>query len=234
VVYDTVSHNVVGGAPNYGYANSTGTTDEGAGVTFHTVVIGGLSTNTTYYFRAVSEKSNVEVYGSEMSTNVICDEGTPPQGPTTGPTGPGIVAGVETGPENNEGGTGGGNDFGPQGQVQGVEFAEAAENGATSTPTLPAGGEQGGGSATTDDGATPMNCVVYLWILIVLNALAMAYLKMKGKDAKNFWLHNGWWILALIAVLALIIWYAACWLVILLIATLVIAIVTPFVIKEQE
>ena len=55
VIYDTVSHATLGSAPNYGYANTTGTTDVDTKVTEHAVTVSGLSSQTTYYFRVISE-----------------------------------------------------------------------------------------------------------------------------------------------------------------------------------
>ena len=57
VVYDTVSHPVLGSAPNYGYANSTATFDEEPEVTSHSVSVGGLTAGTTYYYRTISSAS---------------------------------------------------------------------------------------------------------------------------------------------------------------------------------
>lgn len=56
VIYDTVSHSSIAGAssPNYGYANSTGTSDSTTKVTEHAVTISGLTSNTHYYFRVIS------------------------------------------------------------------------------------------------------------------------------------------------------------------------------------
>lgn len=53
VIYDTTSHSTLGEAPNYGYANSTGT--DASEVTEHAVTVSGLAPSTTYYFRAISQ-----------------------------------------------------------------------------------------------------------------------------------------------------------------------------------
>ncbi len=66
VVYDTTSHPSLGDAPNYGYTNSTDTTDTVTKVSHHSVTISGLSAGTTYYFRVISSASP-EVVGSEHS-----------------------------------------------------------------------------------------------------------------------------------------------------------------------
>lgn len=66
VVYDTVSHPVLGSAPNYGYANSTAVFDESPKVTNHSVSISGLTAGTTYYYRTISAASPESV-GSEGS-----------------------------------------------------------------------------------------------------------------------------------------------------------------------
>ncbi|MFA6416192.1 MAG: PKD domain-containing protein [Candidatus Paceibacterota bacterium] len=56
VIYDTVSHPSITGAtsPNYGYANSTGTSDNTTKVTEHAVTVSGLAASTHYYFRVIS------------------------------------------------------------------------------------------------------------------------------------------------------------------------------------
>lgn len=58
VLYDTVSHPSIAGqaAPNFGYPNSTGTSDTSPRVTEHAVTVTGLASATTYYFRAVSQE----------------------------------------------------------------------------------------------------------------------------------------------------------------------------------
>ena len=56
VIYDTVSHPSLTGAtsPNYGYANSTGTSDNTTKVVEHAVTVSGLSASTHYFFRVIS------------------------------------------------------------------------------------------------------------------------------------------------------------------------------------
>ncbi|MBU1130482.1 DUF11 domain-containing protein, partial [Patescibacteria group bacterium] len=65
VVYDTVSHPVLGEAPNYGYANST--EEDPTKVTYHTVTITGLVPNTAYYLMPISHGSP-EVHGIELES----------------------------------------------------------------------------------------------------------------------------------------------------------------------
>ncbi len=59
VVYDTASHagevDAENDGPNYGYANSTDTADTDPLVTSHSVTLTGLSANTQYFFRVISE-----------------------------------------------------------------------------------------------------------------------------------------------------------------------------------
>lgn len=72
VVYDTVSHPEIGGAPNYGYAHST--SEDVTLVTSHSVVVQGLTPGTTYYFRTVShgspEATSREFSGTTSTTSV--------------------------------------------------------------------------------------------------------------------------------------------------------------------
>lgn len=69
VIYDTVSHLVLGSAPNYGYTNSTATFDENPKVTNHSVSISGLSSGTTYYYRTISAASPESVSGEGSFTS---------------------------------------------------------------------------------------------------------------------------------------------------------------------
>jgi len=66
VVYDTVSHPVLGAAPNYGYAFSTDTFDIDPKVTSHSVFLTGLTPGKTYYFRTISSGSPTTI-GEERS-----------------------------------------------------------------------------------------------------------------------------------------------------------------------
>ncbi|MDD5489446.1 MAG: Ig-like domain-containing protein [Candidatus Moranbacteria bacterium] len=65
VIYDTVSHPTLGAAPNYDYAFSTA--EDSAKVTSHSVVITGLTANTTYYYRTVSHGSPETVSAEQVS-----------------------------------------------------------------------------------------------------------------------------------------------------------------------
>jgi len=66
VIYDTISHSVLGDPPDYGYAFST--VEDPALVINHEVVVSGLSPGTTYYYRSVSHGSPESV-GGEQSTS---------------------------------------------------------------------------------------------------------------------------------------------------------------------
>ncbi len=57
VIYDATSHSSITGAsfPNFGYANSSAPQDDSTKVTDHAVTITGLTANTTYYFRVLSQ-----------------------------------------------------------------------------------------------------------------------------------------------------------------------------------
>ncbi len=58
VIYDTVSHSSIAtsSAPNFGYANSTGTSDVDTKVIEHTVNVTGLAASTSYFFRVISQE----------------------------------------------------------------------------------------------------------------------------------------------------------------------------------
>ncbi|MEA2088295.1 MAG: fibronectin type III domain-containing protein, partial [Patescibacteria group bacterium] len=77
VVYgpSPVDSSKLGPWPNLGYSNST--IEDLEKVTFHTVIIDGLSANTKYYFRPISAASPA-VYGEEISITTQQKE-TPPE-----------------------------------------------------------------------------------------------------------------------------------------------------------
>ncbi|MCC6290766.1 fibronectin type III domain-containing protein [Candidatus Nomurabacteria bacterium] len=55
VIYDTVSHPTLGTAPNFGYAFTTDTLNVSPKVTAHSVSVTGLTPNTQYFFRVLSQ-----------------------------------------------------------------------------------------------------------------------------------------------------------------------------------
>ncbi len=88
IIYDTASHPVLGAAPNYGYAFSTGTTDTSPETTSHTITVSGLSDNTVYYWRMVSagsptvvsdeyQNKTFSVAGAGTSTSTSTPTSTP-------------------------------------------------------------------------------------------------------------------------------------------------------------
>ncbi|KKR88982.1 MAG: hypothetical protein UW50_C0002G0001 [Candidatus Wolfebacteria bacterium GW2011_GWA1_44_24] len=67
VIYDTISHPVLGNAPNYGYSSSTIEQDiDPNKTTNHSVAVTGLTAGTTYYYRVISAASPENV-GTENS-----------------------------------------------------------------------------------------------------------------------------------------------------------------------
>ena len=74
VVYDTVSPDPAGSAPNYGYAFST--IEDTAKVTSHSVGLSGLTPETGYFYRVISTGSP-EGAGGEHSFSTL--EATPPE-----------------------------------------------------------------------------------------------------------------------------------------------------------
>ena len=83
VIYDTVSHTVLDVAPNYGYANSTIEADISPKVTTHSVIINGLTSGTTYYYRVISHGSP-EVVGEEKSFATEAEGGGESNGEVAG------------------------------------------------------------------------------------------------------------------------------------------------------
>lgn len=71
VIYDTISHPVLGLTPNYDYANSTPETDTAPEVLNHSVTVDGLVPGVTYYFRTVSQGSPESVSAESSITTPI-------------------------------------------------------------------------------------------------------------------------------------------------------------------
>ena len=88
VIYDTVSHESLGEAPNYDYAFSTAEQDLDPKVTNHSVVVSGLTSGTTYYYRMISAASPESV-SSENSTSTSSSQSS--SGGSGGGGAPGLV-----------------------------------------------------------------------------------------------------------------------------------------------
>lgn len=107
VIYDTVSHDVLGDAPNYGYAFST--EEEGTLVTAHSVTINDLDSGATYYLRTVSHGSPEAVSAEFTQTTGASIPRTGGGGggggggsapaPAPAPTGPVTQAAPQTSPQ---------------------------------------------------------------------------------------------------------------------------------------
>lgn len=90
VVYDTVSHAVLGVSPNYGYANSTVEADTDPKVTSHSVSISGLTAGTTYFYRTISHGSPEAVSDeNSFTTSSPAPIPTPTSEPTSTSSGEG-------------------------------------------------------------------------------------------------------------------------------------------------
>lgn len=90
VVYDTVSHPVLGVAPNYDYANST--VEDSTLVTSHSVGLTALTAGTTYYYRTVSHGSPETVSSEQTFATTAASSGD------GGGGGGGAVLGAATAP----------------------------------------------------------------------------------------------------------------------------------------
>jgi len=64
VLYDAVSHDVIGAPPNYGYLYSTAEQDDNR--LYHSVVVNGLTTGTLYHFRPLTRARGHEAWGEEV------------------------------------------------------------------------------------------------------------------------------------------------------------------------
>ena len=235
VVYDTVSHaSTLGVAPNYGYAFST--VEDATKVTFHTVVITGLTPGVTYYFRPISSASP-EVWGVELSlaTQPSGDAGTPPEeqtppappseNPPAGPTGGTGEAGAQTGT------VAGASTDESNGIVAGVEFEEGlAQNTGVGNPapSEPTDANQPAPPAAQQQPDAANGCALYIWILLALNAIAAGFVWNANKTEPSAVKKNLWLIGLIITLLPLAIWYPACWLTLWLVVTLIAMLVAVF------
>lgn len=176
--------------------------------TFRTVVLNNLKPNTTYYYRVASLPNPTQwrganrIFSEEFSftTSRIVDE-------------------LESKFSND------------LGIIKGVDFRRTA----TQTVVIGAGGEASsepteneneedgkgemvGGEATAP---TEKNCTAYIWILLILNVIVIAYAASRSKESKGQNLANMWWILAILVIVPVILGYAECWLVIWLLIMLI-------------
>lgn len=189
VIYDTISHPDISTEtePNFGYASST--IEQGLDpnkVTEHAVLVSGLTTNTTYYFRVLSKGSPLAIsgeFGGSSSGG----------GNNNQSTGQGVFTTLPTGNTGNSSGqgnfttlpTGNTGNTGSQGSFTTLAVNTGGSSGQGSFSTLPTdnpptgcvtncggGGGGGGGShrrpPTTPE--LPPSCPVYLLQYIKLGA----------------------------------------------------------------
>lgn len=172
-------------------------------ITFRTVVLNNLQPNITYYYRAVSLPKPTQWRGANrifseeftFTTNAVADEPA-----LEFSNDPGIVKGVDSG------GT----------TTQTVVIENEGE--LNSEPIAEDESEM-----VKDEQATPptRNCTAYIWILLVINILAIAYAASRSKESKSQNLANMWWILSILMIVPVILGYAECWLVIWLLIMLI-------------
>ncbi|OGY63266.1 MAG: hypothetical protein A3J53_03385 [Candidatus Harrisonbacteria bacterium RIFCSPHIGHO2_02_FULL_40_20] len=132
VIYDTVFHAGLGEAPNYGYAFSTSETDLDLKVTSHSVLITGLTAETTYFYRAVS-KGSPEGIGSENTFGTLAGGGGSD------------IPYVEHGSGTSDGGGSSGGGSGSGGSSSGGG-SSSSDNGGGSSGSGSSGGESSGSS----------------------------------------------------------------------------------------
>jgi len=179
VVYDTVSHPVLGAAPNYGYTNSTVETDTGPKVTSHSVTINGLTSGTTYFFRTVSHgspeavssessfstSSNTSSSNSPTSSTSSISSASPP--PSTSNVSP-AVAGIQTSAVSPAQNT--------QGEVL-SELSEAAGQNAQVNPTPE--------TPATESGRNLTKSQSIIIILIVVSGLLLILFGLKRRKSEK-------------------------------------------------
>lgn len=169
VVYDTVSHSLLGGDPNYGYQWSSPIYDDTDKVTYHSVLIEGLTPDTHYYFRPISADSSDQAKGIELAY-VTARGQQQEQSTSSAPTVP---------PEDQQPSTAGtsaseiasGGSVGPSGQ----QLANEADD---ISPTEEQSGEVAGGEETNGGAVAGVSetCSPWPWWLII--ALLAAYIAL--------------------------------------------------------
>ncbi|MFA6254637.1 MAG: SdrD B-like domain-containing protein [Patescibacteria group bacterium] len=195
---------------NFGYASST-PLDFGL-KTYHTLTLTNLEPETTYYFRIIALadpkqwRGAPRIFSSELSfTTTSLTDGT--GGPMAGDEFEGKISSISS-PEWKTGTTG---------KVAAGELGELQEelqnkplNETTSTDQL---------------SFLSKNCLIYIWLLLVLNLLMIIAIWSRGKRTKNPLAKNLWWITLILVLGPTILGYPQCWLTVWLIFTLVIALV---------
>ena len=221
VIYDTVSHDVLGDPPNYGYQWSTPKIDEDPKVSFHTVIIEGLDPDTTYYFRPISSASP-EVVGTELTYTT--SEGTNP-GDELEDEPQEELEEPEEGGQPNPSNSPSQTQNQPEGIVAGVEYEEGETEGNIQPELIAAQIDQEPEDEPQEKQEEKSDsCVPYIWVLIILNLVGVGILYQKGKKSNKKTSKNFWWIMLLAVVVPIIVAYPECWLTIWLIITLVVSI----------
>jgi hypothetical protein len=180
VVYDTVSHPILGAAPNYDYVSST--VEDATKVINHSVTLVGLSASTTYYYRVISHGSP-ETVSDEKSFTTTSASST--SGGGTGVTGDGLSDGLSDGRSDGMSSSGtlasvlGAFSFAYEGAGQEILGAqeEASTSSLTPTPTVMVEGE------TLGLTSEPKSVSPWIFIIIGLSLLGSAgYLYFKQKE----------------------------------------------------
>lgn len=229
LAYDTISHPSLGDAPNYGYQWSTVKTDIDPRLTSHSVLIEGLLPDTTYYFLPIASASP-EVFGKELSYKIesAVQEQEEQEGEVAGVK----IEAEEEQPSSGSASQSTGSSTGgsAEGTVAGVEFAEAQEPEVVNEEE-PVINEEPIAETATETPNEP-NCLLYIWILLVLNALAVGGLWYRHKDNDKKLAKRMWILMLALIILPLIIAYPACWLRIWLIITLIASIILIFLVGK--
>ncbi|MFH1111482.1 MAG: VWA domain-containing protein [Patescibacteria group bacterium] len=219
VVYDIISHPIVGFLPNLGYSFST--TEDLTQGTYHVMVVSGLTPNTTYYFRPISANVANTVSGVELMVKTgevagaYTEEGSSSSSEST--TGTTTIGDTGSGSQGSDQG----------GMVLGEQTGDLAQ-GEPELITEPEPELINEQADTTPEVITPepepVNCNSTIWIFIILNLIAATLLWNKEKNSQVAWKKFLWLVSLILTIVPAMIWYGNCtlwtWLLVVLILSL--------------
>jgi len=193
---------------NFGYASST-SLDFGL-KTYHTLTLTDLEPETTYYFRIIALADPKQWRGAPRIFSPELSFTTTSLTKRTGDSDEksfefeGKISSISS-PEFKTEATG---------KVAAEELLEELHN----EPSNEA-------AATNQSAFFSKDCLIYIWLLLVLNLLVIITIWSRGKRTNNYLAKRLWWIILILVLVPTILGYPQCWLNAWLFFTLILALI---------
>jgi len=219
--------------PDLGYSFSTSVNFETG--TFHSMTLTNLEPGSTYYYRVVSLPdpkqwhSSLGLLGQEFSfttetsstiapaeEEIIKDETSLPD-PLDTPASSGTILGdkhTETPISTVE-------DSAEAGDIVVIEPTT------TEKMTVEVLTEETKKEEETEEDSTtsPIKCAGYVWLMLILNLIAIIFVYQKNKNSKRATSQKIWWMITIVVIVPVILGYPECWLTIWLLIVLALTII---------